>query len=124
VNVLLQLSLRKHPLFPDVPLVAELARNDEQRAILELVFARQEMGRPFMLPPNTPSGVVEILRRAFDATMRDPALIAEAEKRKMDLNQPMFGEEIHALIDRLYQAPPSIIEKAAQAAGPGAGSGG
>ena len=121
VNVLLQLSLRKHPLFPDVPLVAELARNDEQRAILELVFARQEMGRPFMVPPDTPPGVVAILRRAFDATMRDPALLAEAEKRKMDLNQPMTGEEIHELIDRLYQAPPAIIEKAAQAAGPGAG---
>ena len=74
--------------------------NDEQRAILELVFARQEMGRPYMLPPDTPPGIAEILRRAFDATMRDPALIAEAEKRKMDLNQPMTGEEIHALIDR------------------------
>ena len=124
VNVLLQLSLRKHPLFPDVPLPGELGRNDEQRAILELVFARQEMGRPFMLPPDTPAGVAEILRRAFDATMRDPALIAEAEKRKMDLNQPMTGEEIHALIDRLYKWPPAIIEKAAQAAGPGAGGGG
>lgn len=124
VNVLLQLSLRKHPLFPDVPLPAGLAQSDEQRAILELVFARQEMGRPFMLPPGTPEGVVAILRRAFDATMRDPALIAEAEKRKLDLNQPMTGEEIHALIDRLYAAPPAIIDKAAQAAGPGAGGGG
>jgi tripartite-type tricarboxylate transporter receptor subunit TctC len=124
VNVLLQLSLRKHPLFPEVPLPADLAQNEEQRAILELVFARQEMGRPFMLPPGTPGGVAEILRRAFDATMRDPALIAEAEKRKMDLNQPMTGEEIHALIDRLYQWPQAIIEKAAQAAGPGAAGGG
>lgn len=123
VNVLLQLSLRKHSLFPDVPLVIELARNEEQRAILELVFARQEMGRPFMLPPGTPPGVAEILRRAFDATMRDPALFAEAGTRKLDINQPMTGEEIHALIDRLYQWPPAIIEKAAQAVGPGAGGG-
>jgi tripartite-type tricarboxylate transporter receptor subunit TctC len=124
VNVLLQLSLRKHPLFPDVPLPADLARNEEQRAIHELVFARQEMGRPFMLPPGTPPEVTEILRRAFDATMRDPALLAEAEKRKIDLNLPMTGEEIHALIDRLYQWPQAIIEKAAQAAGPGAAGGG
>ena len=124
VNVLLQLSLRKHPLFPDVPLPADLAQNEEQRAILELVFARQEMGRPFMLPPGTPPEVTEILRRAFDATMRDPALVAEAEKRKIDMNQPMTGEEIHALIDRLYQWPQAIIEKAAQAAGPGAAGGG
>ena len=124
VNVLLQLSLRKHPLFQDVPLVGELGQNEEQRAILELVFARQEMGRPFMLPPGTPPTVTEILRRAFDAAMRDPALLAEAEKRKIDLNQPMTGEEIHALIDRLYKSPQAIIEKAAQAAGPGAAGGG
>ena len=123
VNVLLQLSLRKHPLFPDVPLVTDLAQNEEQRAILNLVFARQEMGRPFMLPPQTPPAIVALLRRAFDATMRDPALLAEAERRKMDLNQPMSGEEIHALIDRLYLSSPAIIEKAAHAAGPGAGLG-
>lgn len=124
VNVLLQLSLRKHPEFPNVPLVAELAQNEEQRAIIELVFARQEMGRPFMLPPDTPAGVVAILRRAFDAAMRDPEHLAEAKKRKMDLNQPMSGDEIHTLIDRLYKWPPAIIEKAAQAAGPGAAGGG
>ena len=58
-------------------------------------------------------------RNAFRPMPCDPGFLAEAEKRKIDLNQPMTDEEIHALIDRLYKWPQAIIEKAAQAAAGG-----
>ncbi len=112
VYPLAQLSLIKHPLFPDVPNIPDLARTDEQRAILNLVFARQSMGRPFLAPPKTPEPVVRILRDAFDAVLKDPEFTAEADRRVMDLTLPMRGVEIHALIDNLYAQPQDIIDKA------------
>ena len=112
VYPLAQLSLIKHPLFPDVPNVQDLARNDEELQILNLIFARQSMGRPYMLPPKTPANVVAMMRTAFNAAMKDPELVAEAEKRVLDLTLPMTGEEIHRLIDSLYAYPAAVIDKA------------
>jgi len=70
------------------------------------------MGRPFLLPPKTPENLVKMMRTAFDAAMKDPELIAEANKRVLDLTLPMTGVEIHALIDQLYASPPAVIDKA------------
>jgi tripartite-type tricarboxylate transporter receptor subunit TctC len=117
VRVLLQDSLRPHRRYPDVPVVGDLAKTDEQRAILDLVFSRQEMGRPFMLPPGTPPAIGAALRRAFDATMADPALLAEAAVAKLDLDNPMTGGDIDALIARLYAIPPDAVAKAREATG-------
>jgi tripartite-type tricarboxylate transporter receptor subunit TctC len=123
VKVLLQDSLRPHSLFPDVPVVIDLAKTPEQHQILELVFARQEMGRPFMLPPGTPAEIGNALRRAFDASMKDPQLLADARKQRMDLNRPMSGEDIHKLIDQLYTYPADVVAKAADATGENAAEG-
>ena len=54
--VLVQLSLDKHPELPDVPLVMDFAKTDEQRQILKMIFARNVMGRPYLAPPNVPAG--------------------------------------------------------------------
>src|SRR5262247_3065458 len=71
ITILMQLSLKKHPDLPDVPLITELAKNDEQRQILRLIFARQPLGRPYLAPPDVPADRVEALRAAFMATMKD-----------------------------------------------------
>lgn len=112
INLLLQLALSKHKELPDVPVVTDLARDDEERAILELVFARQEMGRPFLAPPSTPPAVAEILREAFDATMKDPEFLADATKRKIEVNRPMNGAEIDAMIARFYAFPRVVVQRA------------
>lgn len=117
VNLLLQLALRGHDEFPKVPLVGDLAKNQEQRQILDLVFARQEMGRPFMLAPGTPEAIGTAYRKAFDAMMKDPEMLAQTAKQRLDLSNPMSGEEIHALIERLYKMPKDVIAKAAEATG-------
>ncbi len=109
---LIQLSLIKHPLFPDVPNIPALAKTPEQAEILQLVFARQAMGRPFMLPPGVSPDATRILRTAFDAILKDPDFIQDAEKRRIDLTLPMSGVEIHALLDKLYAASPDVIDKA------------
>jgi tripartite-type tricarboxylate transporter receptor subunit TctC len=115
INLLVQMSLAKHPDLPDVPLVTDLAKTDEQRAIFKLIFARQVMGRPYMLPPGVPQDRVEALRKAFMETMSDPAFLAEAEKGKLEIT-PVSGDKIQKLVDEIYKTPKDIAAKAGQLA--------
>jgi len=113
--VLVQLSLTKHPELPDVPLVTDYAKNDEQRAILKMVFARQVMGRPFAAPPNLPEDRAAALRSAFTATMKDPDFLAEADKADLEIN-PVSGEDVDKLVKDVYATPADIVAKAKEAA--------
>jgi hypothetical protein len=93
---------------PDVPLITELATNDRDRMILKLILGRQQMGWPFLAPPDLPAGRALALRKAFDDTMKDPEFLAEAEQRLLDVN-PMTGAAINALVSELYRTPPDVI---------------
>src|SRR5206468_3921802 len=112
IKVLVQLALEKHPELPDVPLVTDLAKTDEQRQILKLIFARQVMGRPFLAPPGVPEDRLAALRKAFMDTLADKELLAESEKAELEIN-PVPGEKIQALVTEVYQTPKAIAAKAA-----------
>jgi tripartite-type tricarboxylate transporter receptor subunit TctC len=112
INLLVQFALKKHRDMPNVPLVTELAKTEEQREILDLIFSRQEMGRPFMLPPKTPAPIAKTMRDAFAEAIKDPVLLADAERQRLDINQPMTGDDVDALIARLYRTPPDVVEQA------------
>jgi tripartite-type tricarboxylate transporter receptor subunit TctC len=98
IRILAQWALRKHAEMPDVPLILELAKTEEQKQSMALALARLEFGRPFFLPPNVPAERVNAIRRAFDATMKDPEFLAEAEKLKIEVD-PLTGEQVAALQD-------------------------
>ena len=104
---------------PDVPLVMDFATTERQRQILALVFSRQAMARPFLAPPGIPDDRKQALRAAFDATMRDPAFLAEAKERGLEVN-PVSGAEIDKLIGELYQTPSDIIAEVRASIAPGA----
>ena len=112
INVLVQLGLGKHPDLPNVPLVMDLAKNDEQRQIFKLVFARQPMGRPFLAPPGIPADRVAALRKAFMDTMKDPTFLAEAEKAKLEIN-PVSGEAVQSIVQDVYRTPKPVADKVA-----------
>jgi tripartite-type tricarboxylate transporter receptor subunit TctC len=112
MNVMVQFALKKHRELPDVPLITDFAKSDDERAILDLVFSRQEMGRPFMAPPNTPPAVAKVLRDSFAAMIKDPDFLADAQRQRLDINQPMTGAEIDALIAGLYRTPRTVVERA------------
>ena len=97
-----------------VPRTPDFAKTDEDRKILEILYAQQEFGRPFFLPPGVPPARVEAFRRAFDKTVRDPDYLAEAAKLRIDID-PLPGEEVQALVTKLYAAPADLVEKARQA---------
>ena len=82
---------------PDVPLVIDLAKTDEQRQILRLIFARQALGRPFLAPPGVPQDRAAALRKAFMDTMKDKAFLAEAEKAKLEIT-PFGGDAVQNII--------------------------
>jgi tripartite-type tricarboxylate transporter receptor subunit TctC len=113
VNLLMQLALSKHPEIPDVPLVIDLAKTDEQRNILRLVFARQQIAYPFLAPPGVPPDRVEVLRTAFLKAMADPELLADATKAKLEI-LPASGAEVEKLVTELYATPAPVVEKAAE----------
>jgi tripartite-type tricarboxylate transporter receptor subunit TctC len=117
IRILAQWALRKHPELPDVPLILEQAKTEEQKQALNLALARLEFGRPFFMPPNVPSERVNAIRRAFDAAMKDPELLAEAEKLKIEID-PLTGEQVAALITDIYKTPAATVERVREAMAP------
>jgi hypothetical protein len=111
IVVLVQMSLAKHPDLPDVPLIMDFAKTDEERQIFTLIFSRQIMGRPFLAPPGLPPERLAALRKAFDDTMTDKEFLADAAQNKFEIN-PVSGAQIQAMIKEGYQTPPEIVKKA------------
>lgn len=110
-NVLFQIGLRKATDHLDTPLVLDLATNPEDRQVLELVVAAQSFARPFAAPPGVPPDRAAALRQAFDATVKDPAFIAESEKLKLE-PELVTASELEAILHRLYATPPAIVARA------------
>jgi tripartite-type tricarboxylate transporter receptor subunit TctC len=120
ITLIAQYGLKRHPELSDVPLILELAKTDADRRALTMLFARTEYGRPYFLPPEVPAERVEALRRAFDATMKEPAFRADAARLGLEID-PMTGEELQALVGELARTPPEIVTRVRAALGsPGA----
>ncbi len=113
ITPLLQLSFRKHPDLPDVPLIMDLAKTDEDRQIFKVIFARQVMGWPFATPPGIPVERLGALRKAFDDTVKDPDFLSEADRLGLEVT-PVSGEKIQALVEELYRTTsPDVSSKIA-----------
>jgi tripartite-type tricarboxylate transporter receptor subunit TctC len=112
ISVLVQLSMKKHEDLPNTPLVLDLAKTDEERRMLRLVFARQAMGRPFVAPPDVPADRIKILRDAFMATMKDKQFLAEAAKGQIEID-PVSGEEIQNIVREAYATPAELVKRVA-----------
>jgi len=110
IRILAQWALKKNAELGDAPLFLDLAATDAERAALKLMLARLEYGRPFFLPPNVPAARVAALRQAFDATMRDPAYLAEADKLKIDVD-PLSGGKVAALIEQVSRTPADTVAR-------------
>jgi tripartite-type tricarboxylate transporter receptor subunit TctC len=116
ISILLQYGLKRHPELSDVPTVIELARTDEQRKILGAIMAATEVGTAFFTTPQVPADRVAALRRAFDATMKDPELVAEGQRMKLAVN-PIAGEELQKLVVSVTNLSPELLEKVRAAYG-------
>lgn len=111
LNVLVQFGFEKLPELPNVPSALDLVTSAEKRAILELILVRQETGRPIVGPPDVPADRLAILRRAFDATMKDEEFLNEAKKLQLDID-PLDAAAIEKLLAKAYDAPKNVVEAA------------
>jgi tripartite-type tricarboxylate transporter receptor subunit TctC len=117
ITLIAQVGLERDREFPAVPLISDFARSDEERQILRLFSADVVIGRPFLAPPGLPPERLALLRRAFEATMKDPAYIREAEEAGLEV-EPIDGEKIQQVVVDLVATPPDIVAKAKAAMAP------
>jgi tripartite-type tricarboxylate transporter receptor subunit TctC len=110
INMLVQVGSKRDPAIPTVPLLSDYAKTDEQRQILDFFSKAVSVGRPIATSPEVPKERVTALRRAFDATLKDPEFIADAKKQNAEIS-PMSGEELQQLIDDMVGAPPAVLAK-------------
>jgi tripartite-type tricarboxylate transporter receptor subunit TctC len=109
-KVILQLGMARDSAFPNAPTAIEIMTSPADKQIMEIAFAEQVMGRPFLLPPGVPADRVKALRAAFDATMKDPLFLDDAKTQNVEID-PVSGAEINALLDRVYAAPPEMAAR-------------
>jgi len=109
ISLLAQFGLAKHPDLPRVTSIMDLAKTPADRQLSELMLASLQMGRPFFAPPGVPADRVNALRRALDAAAKDPDFLEDVKKQKIELSH-MSGEDVDALVRRIYATPKEIVE--------------
>jgi tripartite-type tricarboxylate transporter receptor subunit TctC len=113
--VIVQMVSKPHRDLPDVPLAINYAKTEEARQLIETgVTVPAITNRPFVLPPGTPRDRVELMQRAFMATMKDPDFQADAKKSKLDLD-PIDGEEVEKMIAGIFKLPPALVARLKEA---------
>jgi tripartite-type tricarboxylate transporter receptor subunit TctC len=110
ITILAQVGAKRAHEIPDVPLVTELARSEEDRQVFKLISAAQALGRPYLAPPGVPAERLAILRKAFEATLKDQAFLAEAEKLQIDID-PIGADDVTQLVRETVNAPASVVAK-------------
>jgi tripartite-type tricarboxylate transporter receptor subunit TctC len=110
MRLVVQIALKKHPELPNLPLLLDYTNNQADRDLIDFMSASSQIGQPYATSPGVPAPIVEALRRAFDATMKDPAFIEKMQAAKIEYN-PITGEEMAKIIERTITAPKSVIER-------------
>jgi tripartite-type tricarboxylate transporter receptor subunit TctC len=98
------------PDLPNVPRAVDLAKNDEDRALMSFYVSSEQMGRSFLAPPDLPPQRLAMLRQAYDETMQDPEFLSEIRKSHVEFN-PLSGDKVQRLVAETTKVSPAIIER-------------
>lgn len=114
VRVLIQTGSKRDERLADVPTIYEFMdkykTSEAGRSLAKIVLAAGDFGRPIVAAPGVPADRVKILKEAFDKAIKDPALLADAKKRKLEID-PTSSEEMDALAKEVIAAPPDVVER-------------
>jgi hypothetical protein len=111
INLLLQTGAEKDAELGNLPRMIDLARNDDERKLLELFASPSTIGRSVLAPPGTSMERVAELRRAFMAMTRDPTFLSDLKKARLELS-PLSGEQLEAAVASMGDVPEWLIERA------------
>jgi hypothetical protein len=111
ITLIAQVGIERDPEFPDLPLLTDLARSDQDRQVLKLFSTDVVIGRPFVTSPGVPAERVALLRKAFDEMMVDPGYLDDSQKAGLDVT-PVAGAKIQAVVAGLVHTPTDIVAKA------------
>jgi tripartite-type tricarboxylate transporter receptor subunit TctC len=111
LKILAMMSNTRHPNLPDAPWIFDFVKDPTDVKTLQFIFSTQEWGRPYVAPPGVPADRIATLRRAFDAAVADPELIADARKLKATLRDPMSGVAMQRVIAEYHKTPQAIINR-------------
>jgi tripartite-type tricarboxylate transporter receptor subunit TctC len=111
INIIVQFLTERHPDLPDVPTIVELARTPEEKQLFSLFANDGEVGKAVFAPPGVPPATVAIFRRAWDAMVKDPEYIADADKLQLERDSAS-GEQLQKLIASVAATPAAVVERA------------
>jgi len=119
VNVLLQVALEPNEELTKmgVPHIWQFVKTEENRKIVELIIGQQVFQRSYIAPPGVAPEALTILRTSFDATMKDPQFLSDADKMRIDIS-PLPGAKVQEIVAKLHATPKDIVEKARAAIRP------
>jgi tripartite-type tricarboxylate transporter receptor subunit TctC len=106
VKILVQIGLEKETALGDTPFLLDLVK-PEDKVLVRAGAGPLAAGRPFLAPPGIPADRVAALQKAMADTFRDPAFLADAKKRHLDVRKPRNGQELHALLEHIYTGTPA-----------------
>ena len=110
LNILVQIGQQKEPGFEQIPLLTEFAKDDTSREVLDIFAGQITLGRPYLLPPNVPADRVAAMRASFDAVLKDPALLADAKKSRLDIS-PTSGEKLQKLVEDMMKVNETVLAR-------------
>lgn len=110
INIIAQVGLKREPDLPDVPLLTDLAKNEEDRKVLKVLSAPVAIGRPIFTTPGVPKERIDALRAAFDKTMKDPAFLADAKKINLEIN-PVSGADMQSIVDGIVKTDKETLAR-------------
>jgi tripartite-type tricarboxylate transporter receptor subunit TctC len=111
IIILVQVGVKRNPELPDIPTMQDLGKTDLDKRVLTFISVDTAISRPLVTNGGVPRERVEALRRAFDATMKDPEFLAEAAQTKTDIS-PMTGEEAQKIAESTIATPPDVLARA------------
>jgi tripartite-type tricarboxylate transporter receptor subunit TctC len=111
IYLIVQYTRERHRELQDVPAIVDLGQDDTQRQIFALFAGGAALGTALLAPPGVPAGTTAVLRKAFDDTMRDPALLEEVRKSGVDID-PLSGLALQKVVDSTFDIRPDVLEMA------------
>jgi tripartite-type tricarboxylate transporter receptor subunit TctC len=111
IRLIVQAGPQKNTELPDVPYALDLAKTKDDQDVMRILLTDTQLAWPLLAPPGVPAGRIAALRTAFNAALKDPELLRDAEKMQLDV-EPVGGEAMQASIAQLYGLPATVVERA------------